>query len=354
MYRTIDEINEARPQTEEKKSTLMVVGVPAEHQDKYSPRGVNTSCINILEAINTLEEVMPNAVLVMFQSGVYMSVSFKRLLETTNELAIPCVLYSAEADPEARQTAIDLKFDDYYYGEITESLLKKFWIIRKTKEFKRKKEQLALTPVPRVKKAEQMIRRGFDIAVSASALLVLSPLLLLTALIIKLESRGPVFYISKRAGGNYSVFDFYKFRSMEQGADSKLSALSKDNQYGSGAFVKIKNDPRVTRFGKFIRKTSIDEIPQLINVLKGDMSLVGNRPLPLYEAEQLTKDQAAERFLAPAGVTGLWQVTKRGKDEMSEDERISLDVEYAQKNSFLYDLRLLINTVPALLQKEAV
>ena len=116
-------------------------------------------------------------------------------------------------------------------------------------------------------------------------------------------------------------------------------------------FCKIKNDPRVTRLGQFLRDTSLDELPQLFNVLKGDMSLVGNRPLPLYEAEKLTKDQIAWRFLAPAGITGLWQVTKRGKDNMSEEERIQLDMEYAMKNSFLYDLKILFSTIPALLQK---
>lgn len=138
---------------------------------------------------------------------------------------------------------------------------------------------------------------------------------------------------------------------MRQGADGELSKLAHLNQYGNAAFFKIQNDPRITRFGKFLRNTSLDEIPQLINVLKGDMSLVGNRPLPLYEAEKLTKDQIAWRFLAPAGITGLWQVTKRGRSEMSEDERIQLDMQYAMNNSFLYDIKILLSTIPALLQK---
>jgi lipopolysaccharide/colanic/teichoic acid biosynthesis glycosyltransferase len=130
------------------------------------------------------------------------------------------------------------------------------------------------------------------------------------------------------------------------------------NQYSedpSGSvFFKFKNDPRVTGLGRFLRGTSLDELPQLINVLKGDMSLVGNRPLPLYEAERLTNDQIAWRFLAPAGISGLWQVTKRGKEKMSEEERIHLDIQYAMNNSFVYDLKILVNTIPALLQKEKV
>ena len=177
---------------------------------------------------------------------------------------------------------------------------------------------------------------------------------MLIALIIKLESPGPVFYVSKRAGNNYKIFDFYKFRSMRKGSDAELQKLSTKNQYRDSVFFKIKDDPRVTRFGAFLRKTSLDEIPQLINVLKGDMSLVGNRPLPLYEAEQLTKDEIALRFLAPAGITGLWQITKRGREEMSEAERIELDLMYAENWSFYYDMKILLNTFPALIQKENV
>ncbi|HCZ36917.1 MAG TPA: colanic biosynthesis UDP-glucose lipid carrier transferase, partial [Cytophagales bacterium] len=160
------------------------------------------------------------------------------------------------------------------------------------------------------------LKRVSDIILSSIALIVLSPILLLIAIIVKLESRGPVFYISKRAGSGYKIFDFYKFRSMRTGADKELKNLAHLNQYSENStetvFFKIKDDPRVTRFGLFLRNSSLDELPQLFNVLKGDMSLVGNRPLPLYEAERLTKDQIAWRFLAPAGITGLWQVTKRG------------------------------------------
>jgi lipopolysaccharide/colanic/teichoic acid biosynthesis glycosyltransferase len=145
---------------------------------------------------------------------------------------------------------------------------------------------------------------------------------------------------------------------MRQGADAELSKLAHLNQYSEnstdGVFFKIKDDPRITKFGQFLRNTSLDEIPQLFNVLRGDMSLVGNRPLPLYEAEKLTKDQIAWRFLAPAGITGLWQITKRGKDNMSPDERIALDMEYAMKNSFWLDMKILLSTFPALLQKEKV
>lgn len=247
-------------------------------------------------------------------------------------------------------------------------------------------------------------KRVFDIVFSSLALLFLLPFFLLFAIIIMLESKGPVFYAAKRVGSGYTLFDFYKFRSMRQGADAMLKNLKHLNQYGNAApetledfkvfvceecrvsnspcksklymdgdmicekvfadykrvkdgskFIKIENDPRITRFGKIMRNTSIDELPQLVNVLKGDMSIVGNRPLPLYEAEKLTTDQFALRFMAPAGITGLWQVTKRGKGgPMSEEERMELDNEYAKNYSFWNDIKIILRTIPALFQKENV
>lgn len=138
----------------------------------------------------------------------------------------------------------------------------------------------------------------------------------------------------------------------------KTEQLAHLNQYkdGSGqcSFLKICNDPRVTKVGQFLRNTSLDELPQLFNVLIGDMSLVGNRPLPIYEASTLTHDEAVERFMAPAGITGLWQVEKRSKEEMSANERISLDIEYARKHNFLMDMFILAKTPMAMFQKANV
>lgn len=252
-------------------------------------------------------------------------------------------------------------------------------------------------------------KRLFDIIVASVALILLSPLLLTVALLIKLESKGPIFYIAKRVGRGYTIFDFYKFRSMRVGADAQLKNIAHLNQYkksqedinnvttekaehpegyceactpegqtcssflfendkkicenlflkqkkekDEGKFIKFSNDPRVTKIGKFIRNTSIDELPQLFNVLKGDMSIVGNRPLPLYEAEKITLDQFNLRFMAPAGITGLWQVTKRGTAEMSEMERMQLDNQYATNYSIAGDVKIMLKTIPALMQKENV
>ncbi len=201
-----------------------------------------------------------------------------------------------------------------------------------------------------------VFKRAFDIAFASAVLLVLSPLLLIIAILIKLESPGPIIYKSKRVGTGYSVFNFLKFRSMCQNADAKLAQLAHLNHYGDSEntqFVKLNNDPRITSVGKIIRKTSIDELPQLFNVLKGEMSIVGNRPLPLYEAEQMTKDNWAKRFLAPAGLTGLWQVCKEGKDNLTVEQRVGLDVKYAETNNFLLDIKIISQTLPAMIQKES-
>jgi lipopolysaccharide/colanic/teichoic acid biosynthesis glycosyltransferase len=203
-------------------------------------------------------------------------------------------------------------------------------------------------------------KRLFDVIVASLLLLVLSPFLLIIALLIKLESKGPIFYTSKRVGTGYQIFNFIKFRSMFVGADARRVKLAGFNNYvehtgnesANATFFKMKDDPRVTLIGKFIRKTSIDELPQLINVLRGEMSIIGNRPLPLYEANQLTCDDWAKRFLAPAGITGLWQVDERGKDNLSANERIQLDINYADNYSFLLDLKILMKTLPAMFQRD--
>ena len=257
-------------------------------------------------------------------------------------------------------------------------------------------------------------KRVFDVFFAIFALILTSPIFILTAIAIRLESKGPVIFKSKRVGANYTIFNFLKFRSMYQDAEARLKQVAKEagNQYAEmnkkaeqpamvsldmganmmisddtdmmiaddevmlvgddfvisetdyskekkeeieNAFVKIENDPRVTKVGKFIRKFSIDELPQLINILKGDMSVVGNRPLPLYEAEKLTIDTSIDRFMAPAGLTGLWQVEERGKGGMmSAEERKQLDIKYGQTYNFWLDMKILFRTFFAFVQKENV
>lgn len=267
---------------------------------------------------------------------------------------------SAENRPEWRKMALTMKVHDYYtYPFPSLDLCERLNFLVKFRLIKPRLAKLAenVDVTYRV----PPFKRAFDIITSGAALLVLSPLFLVVALIIRLESKGKVIYKSKRVGTGYKIFDFYKFRSMRTDADQMLEKLSDQNQYedidsadGKSAFVKIKDDPRITRVGAFIRRTSIDELPQLYNVFRGDMSLVGNRPLPLYEAEMLTSNEWSMRFLGPAGLTGLWQISKRGKQEMSERERKKLDNFYATNHSFWLDMKIIFGTIPALLQKERV
>ena len=246
-------------------------------------------------------------------------------------------------------------------------------------------------------------KRAFDIAASLGAILCLSPIFAITAIAIELESKGPIVYKSKRVGSSYKIFDFYKFRSMYPDADKRLAEYKTQNQYNAeverlgpstsavlqvplandrsagsllysdnfsttehdylknksteraNTFFKMENDPRVTHVGRIIRKYSIDELPQLFNILKGDMSVVGNRPLPIYEAEQLTSDNYIERFMAPSGLTGLWQVEKRGNGgSLSPEERKQLDIKYARTFSFSLDMKIIIRTFTAFIQEENV
>lgn len=245
-------------------------------------------------------------------------------------------------------------------------------------------------------------KRTFDIISSLAAILILSPFLIVIAILIRVESRGRIIYKSKRVGSNYEIFNFLKFRSMYRDADKRLKEFMSLNQYqevesegvydyfnvsqipvsgnvGEGCFVsddevitgenflrdktnrqknnfvKYENDPRITKIGRFLRKYSIDELPQLVNILKGDMSVVGNRPLPLYEAEQLTSDQYIDRFLGPAGLTGLWQVEKRGDSgRLSPEERKQLDIYYAKNFNLWMDIRIIFKTLTAFVQKENV
>ncbi|HKG07651.1 MAG TPA: sugar transferase [Pedobacter sp.] len=267
------------------------------------------------------------------------------------------ILLAKKADPSVRDKAMKLKVNDLYNAPVPlNDLCERIFFLVK---FKLIKPQLSdLSAIDFTYKIP-FSKRLFDILTSGFALLFLSPLLLLVGVIVALESKGPVIFKSKRVGTGYRIFDFYKFRSMRQGASEELKKLSDLNQYdksesGDTTFVKLKNDPRITKFGSFIRKYSIDELPQLANVLLGDMSLVGNRPLPLYEAEMLTSNEWTMRFLGPAGLTGLWQVSRRGKADMSERERKKLDNFYAQNHSFWLDVKILLKTLPAVVQKEQV
>ena len=264
------------------------------------------------------------------------------------------IIAIAETVEEITPTALSFGIDDCYVNPIdSRDICERIEFLKKHKS---EMSDLNLNETDTLKVPISPFKRLLDVMIASVCIVFASPVLLLTALLISLESKGPVIYRSKRSGTGYKVFDFFKFRSMYADADQRLQEIKHLNQYAESdsAFVKVKNDPRITKVGRIIRKTSIDELPQLFNVLKGDMSIVGNRPLPLYEAEKLTKEDWAYRFIAPAGITGLWQVSKRGQDNMSAEERIGLDVSYAKQNSFWFDFKLMLRTPFAMIQKEDV
>lgn len=189
-------------------------------------------------------------------------------------------------------------------------------------------------------------KRIIDMAGAACGLLLLSPLLLVIALAIKLEDpRGPVLFSQMRIGKNGKPFRMYKFRSMVCDAEARLAALLASNEV-EGAMFKMKEDPRVTRMGRFLRRTSLDEIPQFLNVLKGDMSLVGPRPPLPREVEQYTYYEK-QRLLVTPGCTGLWQIS--GRNHLSFQEMVELDLRYIRQRSIRFDLTVIVKTAGMLL-----
>ena len=324
---------------------------------------------NLFSAFNELSTVakekphaIPNAILLNSkllkdETNLLFLKSFKQH-PVLKDIPIIAVSESNDEHPGCEEL-IKLGIDDHYICPLDGDMLEKR--IDFLSEFKDKYSDFLNTEQEEVLEYKiPLPKRIFDIAVASAIILAISPILAAIAIAIRLESKGGIVYKSNRIGTGYRGFHFLKFRSMYADADKRLAELQHLNRYnenGGGSksdgptFMKFKNDPRITRVGKFIRKTSLDELPQLFNVLRGEMSIVGNRPLPLYEAEQLTKDQWAKRFLAPAGMTGLWQVSPNGKDTMSVEQRIGLDIDYANDFSFARDMQILAKTPFAMIQK---
>ena len=192
-----------------------------------------------------------------------------------------------------------------------------------------------------------VVKRVLDFTVSLILLALLAPVFLVTAILIKLTSPGPVFFRQKRVGLSKRRFAIYKFRTMVTDAEKKQAEIEHLNEV-SGPVFKIKNDPRITPVGRFLRKTSIDELPQLFNVLRGEMSLVGPRPLPVRDYEGFDQDWQRRRFIVRPGITCLWQIN--GRSSISFERWMELDLEYVDKWSLWLDLKILIRTVPAVLK----
>lgn len=269
---------------------------------------------------------------------------------------VPVIFISDQFSNEERDHAIRVGASDYFNKDINpDDFIQRLGFLTRLKEMNESAtEGTAENTEGEAQFSIWPLKRVFDILFATFLLILFSPLMLLVAVAIKLDSPGSALYVSKRAGKGYNIFDFYKFRTMKEGAEAKMEELKHLNIYEvpdkESLFFKARNDPRTTRLGSFLRRTSLDEFPQLFNVLKGDMSIVGNRPLPLYEAEKLTQDQWALRFAAPAGITGLWQIRKN--DKLTEQERIDLDITYARDNSFLSDLKIILKTPRVIFQRE--
>ncbi|MFH1417237.1 MAG: sugar transferase [Planctomycetota bacterium] len=193
-------------------------------------------------------------------------------------------------------------------------------------------------------RAYAVISRATDVAISLIALAVSAPIVLVAAILIKLTSRGPAFFHQKRAGKDQVPFTMYKLRTMYAGADDDKELFRKFNSLPTGPCFKMKNDPRVTPIGRWLRRSSIDELPQFLNVLIGNMSLVGPRPLPLDEVVTNTPQQRM-RFTVKPGITCLWQVC--GRTEIPYEEWLALDVWYIRNRSLSLDFQILVKTIPA-------
>jgi exopolysaccharide biosynthesis polyprenyl glycosylphosphotransferase len=202
-------------------------------------------------------------------------------------------------------------------------------------------------PALRLSRSSLLMKRTMDLMFSITGLVLLAPLFLATAIWIKLDSRGPVFFRQLRMGSGDQTFEIFKFRTMSADADERKQDFAELNKHrdGDGRMFKIPNDPRVTRSGRVLRRFSIDELPQLINVVRGEMSLVGPRPLILEEDLHVV-DWRRRRLNLKPGITGLWQVL--GRDDIGFEEMVRLDYVYVTTWSLLNDLKLILRTIPAL------
>lgn len=194
----------------------------------------------------------------------------------------------------------------------------------------------------------KFLKRLFDIVLSSVAIVCLSPVFLLTAVAIRLEDGGPAIFTQQRTGKDMQPFKMYKFRSMYVNADEKMAELLEDNEQAGPAF-KIKNDPRITKVGRFIRKVSIDELPQLLNIIKGDMSIVGPRPILTFQMEECNAYER-QRVIVQPGLTCYWQIG--GRANIKWNEWVELDLNYIEDMSLWTDFKMILKTIPAVFDSE--
>jgi lipopolysaccharide/colanic/teichoic acid biosynthesis glycosyltransferase len=324
----------------------------------YAAENVSKA-LNILRRIDQQEKTSPNVFIIDSNVDLTTVAELCTYLKSTEKFrAIPMIMDKSGTTETTCDAAILMRlFDDVIDTRKADTkLLQRISFLERvnSKKQQRTHEKMNLMLKLSQESTVSAGRRLFDLVIAGLGIIITLPVMILIAFGIMAESKGPVFYISKRAGRGYRVFNFYKFRTMQFGADTQVDSLKHLNEFDEAqgrVFFKVSDDPRATKFGKFLRNTSLDELPQLFNVILGDMSIVGNRPLPLYEASMLTTDEWSQRFMAPAGITGLWQIRKKDRHCMSVEERIKLDIAYSQKQNFLFDLWIIAHTPPALIQK---
>jgi len=230
--------------------------------------------------------------------------------------------------------------------KMREMLLERYGSIRQSTLKHRVRFHLKRAGWVAVVKGSYLLKRVLDIVASAILLVLLMPVFLGVALAIRLEDPGPILFKQKRVGRWGALFTMWKFRSMYTDAEERKKELMAQNEMAGGVIFKMKDDPRVTKVGRIIRKTSIDELPQLWNVLKGDMSLVGPRPPVPQEVDEYSLSDRRRLEVIP-GITCIWQVS--GRSDIPFDQQVELDVQYIQSQSFWTDIKILLKTVPALL-----
>jgi lipopolysaccharide/colanic/teichoic acid biosynthesis glycosyltransferase len=279
-----------------------------------------------------------------------------------SETKIPFIILDDEKNKKNVEKAIQLKIDDVYTKPIdAETLINRILSLKKIKPLSNSGSIIKSVPT---NYQITFFKRLFDLLFASLGLIITSPVLVILALAIKIESKGKIYSISKRVGTGYRVFDLYNLRTRYSDTDKRFHDLSHINQYLKEAHPNYaerhqENDPRLTRVGFIIHKTGIDRWLQLINVIKGDLTLVGNRPIRMYEAEMLRIVDWNDRIQGPAGLTGLWKIkSHKNYKTLSTEDRKLLDNKYyriaRRKYPFWKDLLIILRTVPAIFQKKNV
>jgi len=282
-------------------------------EDVYLLDGVYFSRIPLVQAFREIETSSGqiDATIIGPEWSVSDILSIRKI---TDRHSVPLILHTLKFEWKAKEVAIETGVDEYHIGLLDQQFIKRVSLIKRVKSFtgeNSRKQRLRQQPNERPSNKFWFLKRTFDIAISILIILALWPILLLILPLLLLEKSGPLLSTSKRVGRNYKIFNLYKFRSLP------------------------------SRLGQFLCKAHLVGLPQILNVLVGDMSLVGINPIPVQDAEKLTIDGIAWRFLAPAGVIGLWRFNPSRENKMSNRETTTLDVEYAMTNTLWLDLKIL-------------